>query len=595
MAFYKGCSEISDYSVAAVKRSAAWLSLPVLVTLVICVGNAFILVSIWHHTRGQVWFTLDDAYIHLALAERLATLFHYGINQGDVAAPSSSILYPFLLAFLIKIGAGGISPLLVGLTATIAASAILANIVQDSIGLDRFNPFTWLLATVVLVFAANPNGLEFTGMEHTLQLAVCLGCVWGLRQFLITDKVAVIWLVCASVAPLIRYEDASLWAGTVFVLLYHRQLRSALSVLLLGGLPLVAFSVWLHERGLAWLPSSVLIKLSGEAAAMNAGEAALAHFEAFTCLLGASAFLLAGLVRTALATTAISLIVLGCLHLHGVPGLHPSALQSLIQHTTHFMTTYGVAQCLLIAAGLVVALQQALLSRSRARFQAAAFGLWIISGHLVFGRFGWLSRYEAYALICGAAVLVWVWSDDLGIWVSRAGPVRQFAGACGVLLVFSLYGLRAFQVPQTVDFIYRKQFQVHRFVTDYLRGPVAVNDLGLVSYRNPNAVVDLWGLGSEPARIARLSNHDVNWMDTLSRAKGAKLAVIYTGWFNTIPATWRRAGSLEVGGPDYVDSEPSVDFYATSAAAFPLIQAAMQRFKPTLPQGDSMTVIVQGR
>src|SRR5918998_1175737 len=46
--------------------------------------------------HGAIFYTLDDPYIHLALAERIA-LGHYGINFGEVTAPSSSILWPFLL------------------------------------------------------------------------------------------------------------------------------------------------------------------------------------------------------------------------------------------------------------------------------------------------------------------------------------------------------------------------------------------------------------------------------------------------------------------------------------------------------------------
>lgn len=42
-------------------------------------------------------YTLDDPYIHLSLAENLLR-GHYGVNLDEVASPSSSILYPFLLA-----------------------------------------------------------------------------------------------------------------------------------------------------------------------------------------------------------------------------------------------------------------------------------------------------------------------------------------------------------------------------------------------------------------------------------------------------------------------------------------------------------------
>ncbi|MBN2327748.1 MAG: hypothetical protein JXR73_11395 [Candidatus Omnitrophica bacterium] len=47
--------------------------------------------------HGVFCYTLDDAYIHLALSENIIH-GHYGINPGECSSPSSSILWPFLLA-----------------------------------------------------------------------------------------------------------------------------------------------------------------------------------------------------------------------------------------------------------------------------------------------------------------------------------------------------------------------------------------------------------------------------------------------------------------------------------------------------------------
>ena len=45
---------------------------------------------------GHFVYPLDDAYIHLALAEQLAH-GQYGTNPGEFSSPSSSLLWPFLL------------------------------------------------------------------------------------------------------------------------------------------------------------------------------------------------------------------------------------------------------------------------------------------------------------------------------------------------------------------------------------------------------------------------------------------------------------------------------------------------------------------
>ena len=46
---------------------------------------------------GHFAYSLDDPYIHLALAENLAA-GHYGLNLDEPSSPSSSILWPLLLA-----------------------------------------------------------------------------------------------------------------------------------------------------------------------------------------------------------------------------------------------------------------------------------------------------------------------------------------------------------------------------------------------------------------------------------------------------------------------------------------------------------------
>ena len=45
---------------------------------------------------------------------------------------------------------------------------------------------------------------------------------------------------------------------------------------------------------------------------------------------------------------------------------------------------------------------------------------------------------------------------------------------------------------------------MRRFVLEHVKAPVAVNDVGLVAYRNPYMVLDLIGLGSEEVRLQRL-------------------------------------------------------------------------------------------
>ena len=60
---------------------------------------------------GHLVYTLDDPYIHLAVAESILE-GGYGINTGEYASPSSSILWPFLLTVPVALGVGPYGPLI---------------------------------------------------------------------------------------------------------------------------------------------------------------------------------------------------------------------------------------------------------------------------------------------------------------------------------------------------------------------------------------------------------------------------------------------------------------------------------------------------
>ena len=56
-----------------------------------------ILFIFYFNNQKVVTYTLDDPYIHLTVGKNI--LFgNYGINLKEFSSPSSSILFPFLLA-----------------------------------------------------------------------------------------------------------------------------------------------------------------------------------------------------------------------------------------------------------------------------------------------------------------------------------------------------------------------------------------------------------------------------------------------------------------------------------------------------------------
>ncbi|MBL6455010.1 hypothetical protein JMJ55_06720 [Belnapia sp. T6] len=98
--------------------------------------------------HGQFAYTLDARYTHLALAEPILQ-GTYGLNEGEPASPSSSILYPFLPALLSWMKAGAI-----GILAVIAPAQLMGG----SLGsFSRDEVYVLALGTCALMVACQPE------------------------------------------------------------------------------------------------------------------------------------------------------------------------------------------------------------------------------------------------------------------------------------------------------------------------------------------------------------------------------------------------------------------------------------------------------
>ena len=72
---------------SAVPPVLLWLPLGVMLALTLVE-----LVALLSLNGGKLVYTLDDPYIHFALAENLIN-GHYGVNSTENSAPSSSVIW----------------------------------------------------------------------------------------------------------------------------------------------------------------------------------------------------------------------------------------------------------------------------------------------------------------------------------------------------------------------------------------------------------------------------------------------------------------------------------------------------------------------
>ncbi len=509
-------------------RADLILPLAWLVVMLIVIARAWVLCD------GHLVFTLDDPIIHMSVSESLL-VGTYGINAGEPSAPSSSILWPFLLTAPEWAGWGAWGPLAINVGAMFAAVFLIARTLREVLpdlppwGLSGF---AWGVARLglglLVCMACNSWGLVMTGLEHSLHLFVGLLFAMACLRLAETPSGGVRMLMAtACVLPLIRFEGAAAAAAGWLLLVWLRRWRPAAW---LAGLLVLEFASWVmftHSQGLPVMPSSVQMKSS--LVSGIAGQGGIGH-------------------------------VLGLL-LHNI--------------TVSFALRQGA---LLMIMMVVLALMVAAAGRhSHRRFGVIVLLLGL--AHVCFGQYGWYARYEIYVLALAVYAVIVVGRD---YWV-RPEHVAGFA--CLLAIVAAPYVRNLVDAPAASRSIYEQQFQMRRFVADFWRQPVAVGDLGWVSYHNPSYVLDLEGLGSEEVRkMRKAGTFDSARIDELARLHQVSLAMVYDGRVTgLIPSSWAKVAVLRTS----VVACPSdkVAFYVVNPGQREELVKKLKLFKAGLPSG----------
>jgi hypothetical protein len=498
--------------------------LALLCAVVYLLLSSFLILHVVKDTGGHFIYPLDDPYIHLALAENLAH-GHYGINATEFSSPSSSILWPFLLIPFAGTALHSYVPLawnlLFGTIAACLIGSVLARWPPQADEAGYMPRWKRAVTAVLLLFAANLAGLTLLGMEHVLQVLLAICCAIGLIEAL-SDRPIPIWCLAAAVlAPMVRYEDLALTLAVCLALVGLRQWKQAIAVFALSLTPLVAFSAFLRSKGLPLLPMSVLIK--------------------------------------------------GSVYTSG--SLPVRVLRLLAQDIVTDLTNperYPILILTLFFVGL------AWKAPTRARRFAFAGAALLGALQLTIGRFGWLARYEDYALIFLLLLCLRVLAER---------PRFSFGYfVLGLLFCASPYIRNAILLPGCSVEVFQQQYQMHRFVTAYYHGDYAVNDLGWVSFeRSPRSyVLDLFGLASVEA--GRQIDKSPAWLDSVVRRHQVPLAILYPQWFHTRPADWTPIARMCTEDEQTVAiSHSCVVFYSTAASYNAPIRADLQQFSRTLP------------
>jgi hypothetical protein len=456
------------------------------------------------------------------------------VNQHEVSAPSSSIVWPALLAPFSRAQWFEYVPFAISIAASIMTIGLYRQVAVKGLGADERMQRNAFVTTVVvlLVPATNLVGLAFTGMEHSLQVTATAAVIAGMIEEQRTGRVRW-WLYVAILAgPLVRYENLAVSMPALVYLTGRGHLAGAAGCGSALVVAIVGFSLFLWSLGLGLVPTSVLAK-------------------------------------SAVASSGYSI----------------GGIVSSVLHTARG----NVGERQAIALGLAFfALAAVALSRERNGKERLLAGC--VSGgivmHILVGQFGWYFRYELYIWVAAVLTVIYLY-EARAVRALESMPAGTLAvigaGVVGVLCLPYVNCLRT--IPVASSNIYQQQYQMHRFATEYYRAPVAVNDLGWVSFRNDQYVLDLAGLASAEALARRTVEKDSAWMDDLSRRHGVKLAMIYDNSFRGIPPDWTCLGRLYLGREQITPAGNVVTFYGLDDEVTVRARALLDGFRASLPAG----------
>jgi len=382
-------------------------------------------------------------------------------------------------------------------------------------------------------------------MEHCLQIFLAVVVVAGLIVELETGKVPW-WLFLGLIlGPLIRYEALSITIVSAGYLTFRRHLTFAGLTTLFSLLALGGFSWFLSSLHLELFPNSVLAKSQ-----------------------------------------------------------IPSATESLPAYIFTIWENLLTRQGTVLLAGLLL-LGITLLSRKLPP-KEKGFAAWtgmILLIHFCLIPIGGnrFYRYDLYIFATTIMGILYLYRHPLRRIIESHSTMALSSYAIMFLIGVSFPFLgHSLITPLASNNIYEQQYQMRIFSQEHYRQPVAVNDLGLVSYGSDQYVLDLWGLGSSEALQERRRNKSGAWMDRLAKQHHVHLAMIYDRWFPNIPKTWIRLATLHLGKANITPADSLVAIYVMDQASITSAKAALHSFIQDLPEGvhleletDKQTATVQ--
>lgn len=480
---------------------------------------------------GSFFYTLDDAYIHLQLAEMIGQSGHFGLHPSAVSSPSSSLLWTLWLA------AWSWLPIGYELVPLITNIGILALLIIDlqrwlDHRLSQTTLSVWLVVTILI--SLNVYWLALSGMEQLTQAWLAARVMmtasqqeWGSRSLY--------WAVFAL--ALIRYESLALCLPILVLAAYKGEPKKALATLLMILMTLGAYSWYLHEGlALGWLPASVQIK---------------------------SVFA-------------------------DLPERSLTALAAAMLRNFQIVMQYEYNRYLLwLAIGWLFT------GRNTLGRQLMVIATLVYVAHAFMGRVD-SGRYEMYVLAC-----CWIATlhNTLPAIEQHLNTIARRSIFLMLVIVLNLDSFfSGLSAPWAAKNIHDQQGQLAVLVQRYLKQPVAVNDVGLISRGNELPVLDLVGLGSKGVYELRIaSGPGPEWVSLLLAQHKTQFAIIYEHWFPDWPKHLIKVATYEIPGPLLTPAGRQVSLFADSSSSARVLEQAITRYQADHPTQSAWFNVLEAK
>jgi len=495
--------------------------------------------GVLRYTNGVFMYPFDDTFIHLEIAQKLATQGVWGINDHQFGAASSSLLYTVILTLCRFISASTIVPFVINCIAGVFIILFLYAWLKK----QGVNTRAMVCVMLAVIFFTPLATLIVSGMEHTLQTLLCFLFVFHfshwLQRSIETQKKQLPWyvVVYAVLLASVRYEGLFIIAIAALMLLYYKNWREAVKLVFFASLPVIIFGIYSVSKGSYFLPNSILIKSDTLNKSGAFGFLSDILFEKLTYARNGMG---------ALATQRWMIVLpLACL-----------VFKKYLPLSYTFIL-------LLLTGGTLL--------------------------HLSLAATGTLYRYEAY-LFFSSLVIVALLFFKYG---KEVFATQSWQLSCmSALLLFFLFfpvvlrGLTAIdKTKQGCINIFDQQYQMGQFSRKYYyNSTIAANDIGAIAYYTDARIVDLWGLAT--IEVAKSKKHHYwtpQFLDSLCKTRGVKTAMIYDSWFSdSLTSRWKKAATWKIQN-NVICGDDTVSFYAVDSTNYSTLSKNLRRYQSSLP------------